>query len=171
MKEILLLRHAKSSWDDPALEDYERPLAKRGKKDAPRMGSYLRKAGYKPDYVISSPARRARETTELVLEAAKCDTGILRWERKLYFGNTQDYLQVIQEAPESTERILLVGHNPLMESVAGGLASGSERSSLRMPTAALVCLESYASRWNQVGWGSCQIKWMMIPKVLKEILR
>lgn len=170
MKEILLLRHAKSSWDDPYLEDYERPLAKRGREDAPRMGRYLQKIGFQPDYVVSSPANRAKQTSELVLEAAKCDKGIIRWDRELYFGNTKNYLKAIREAPEDTHRILLVGHNPLMENVASALASENGRNTLRMPTAALVCLESYADRWDHIVWGSCQIKWMMIPKVLKKIL-
>ena len=170
MKEILLLRHAKSSWDHPGLDDFDRPLAERGQKDAPRMGKYLRAAGFKPDHVVSSPAQRAKETVELVLAGAQCDLDILNWDQDFYFGSPQDYLSAIQEASDKFDRIMLAGHNPLMETVAGGLSCGSEGGSFRMPTAAIVCLESYANRWQQIDWGSCQVKWMMIPKVLNKIM-
>ncbi|MEO1023566.1 MAG: histidine phosphatase family protein [Bacteroidota bacterium] len=169
MKQILLLRHAKSSWDDPGLEDFNRPLAGRGLTDAPRMGKFIRKAGYKPDYIASSSATRAKQTTELVLEAAHVSHQMITWDNDLYFGSVNDYLNAIQQAPNQAETIMIVGHNPLMETVAGWLSGASERTAIRMPTAALVCLESFSVRWTDITPGTCQIKWMMIPKLLKEI--
>lgn len=169
MKYILLLRHAKSSWSDPGLDDFDRPLAGRGLNDAPRMGKYLRKAGYKPDYIVSSPAERARQTTMLAVESMKMDESVIKWDSDLYFESAMKYVKAIQKAPEHAEKVMVVGHNPLMESAATALSGGKDRTAFRIPTAGLVCLESYADRWDQITPGTCQVKWMMIPKVLKEI--
>jgi phosphohistidine phosphatase len=169
MKQILLLRHAKSSWDNPDLKDFDRPLAKRGLEDAPRMGKFIRKSKYKPGMIFSSPAQRAKETTELVSEGAKIDEDSISWNEDLYFGSVRDYLSAIQAASDDDERIMLVGHNPLMENTAGVLAGAQQKIALRMPTAALVCLESFADTWEAIAPGTCQIKWMMIPKVLKKL--
>lgn len=170
MKFILLLRHAKSSWDDPDLDDFDRPLAGRGLDDAPRVGQYLRQIGYKPDYIVSSPAERAKQTTELVTEAMKMDERIIQWDQDLYFESAAKYVQAIQNTPDKAETIMIVGHNPLMEATATALSGGTETTAFRMPTAALVCLESYAVRWSDINRGTCQVKWMMIPKVLKKIM-
>jgi len=170
MKYILLLRHAKSSWDDPGLDDFDRPLAGRGLEDAPRMGKYLKKIGYRPQYIVSSTAERARQTTELCLEAMKRDESMVRWDNSLYFESVTKYIQAIHHAPENVESIMLVGHNPLIESTATLLSGGKDRTAFRVPTAGLVCLESYAVRWDDINPGTCQVKWMMIPKVLREIV-
>ncbi len=170
MKFILLLRHAKSSWSDPGLDDFDRPLAGRGLKDAPRMGKYLKKAGYRPDYIVSSPAQRALQTTQLCTEAMKRDESIIKWEEDLYFKSAGKYVEAIQNTPEKAEKMMLVGHNPLMESTATILSGGRESTAFRIPTAGLVCLESYAVRWEDIKPGTCQVKWMMIPKVLKNIV-
>lgn len=169
MKQIILMRHAKSSWDDPDLTDFERPLAKRGLNDAPMMGRFLKEIDYMPDIIISSPAKRAKETITLAMEVAEIGEDDINWNKNLYYGDTKDYLKAICSVPEEAERVMLVGHNPLMESTAGRLTGAGDKVAFRMPTASVVCLESYVVRWNQVGQGTCQLKWMMIPKVLKKI--
>ena len=169
MKQILLMRHAKSSWEDKDLKDFDRPLAERGLEDAPAMGKYIRKAKYKPAHIISSPAQRAKETAQLVCEGAKIGEENISWNDDLYFGSVRDYIIAIQNAPDEFERIMLVGHNPLMESTTGVLTGANEKVAVRMPTAALVCLESFADNWETIAPGTCQIKWMMIPKVLKKL--
>lgn len=168
MKQILLMRHAKSSWDNPELKDFDRPLEERGLNDAPMMGRFIMESNYKPGMVISSPAQRAKETTQLIREAAKIEESQISWNEDLYFGSIQDYIAAIQTASDEYERIMLVGHNPLMENTAGTLAGAGQKVALRMPTAALVCLESFAETWEAVAPATCQIKWMMIPKVLKK---
>lgn len=170
MKQILLMRHAKSSWEDSGLKDFDRPLANRGLHDAPMMGEFIRKAGVKPGMVISSTAERARQTTELSADTARLGEGKITWNEQLYYGGVNDYIKAIQGASDDSERIMLVGHNPLMETTAGILAGAETKVAVRMPTAALVCLQSFAESWNFITPGSCQIKWMMIPKVLKGIL-
>ena len=169
MKIILLLRHAKSSWNDPDLEDFDRPLAGRGLEDAPRMGRYLRKIGYQPEHIVSSTALRAKQTTKLCVEAMQRDERIVEWNEHLYFKSVGSYLNAIQQAPQHTEKLMLVGHNPLMEYVATMLSGGKDKTAFRIPTAGLVCLESYAFRWEDINPATCQVKWMMIPKVLREI--
>lgn len=169
MKQILLLRHAKSSWDDPELRDFDRPLAPRGETDAPRMGRYVRKIRYKPDLICSSTAVRAKETTRLFIEGARIDESLVRWNEDLYFEGPAAYLRCIREAPDKCESMMLVGHNPNMEEIATRLAGGKDRISFRMPTAGLICFESFAHKWSDIGPSTCQVKWMMIPKVLKKI--
>lgn len=171
MKQILILRHAKSSWSNPGLEDFDRPLSERGIQDAPRMGKFLRKTGYKPDLVISSPAERAKQTAQLCVEAMKADQQIIKWDNDLYFESALKYIKAIQDASDNIARVMLVGHNPLVEATVTALSGGKNHSILRMPTAALVCLESYAVKWSDISYGSCQLKWMMIPRVVKEIIK
>lgn len=168
MKQILLMRHAKSSWEHADIKDFDRPLADRGLHDAPMMGKFIRESDYKPGWVISSPAKRARETTMLSMEAAQVNEEQITWNEDLYFGTVRDYAAAIQSTPEDYDRVLLVGHNPLMEHTAGILAGAEQKVALRMPTAALVCLESFADSWNNITPDTCQIKWMMIPKILKK---
>jgi phosphohistidine phosphatase len=170
MKQILLMRHAKSSWEDGSLKDFDRPLNKRGQKDAPMMGEFIRQIGYKPAAIIASPASRAKQTTQLSMKAAKVDEDDIYWNEDLYYGSMRDYIAAIQSVENKVERLLLIGHNPLIENTAGILAGSEHKTAIRMPTAALVCLESFAEKWEQVSPGTCQIKWMMIPKVLKEMI-
>lgn len=168
MKQILLMRHAKSRWENPGLKDFDRPLAKRGLKDAPRMGKFLLEKGYNPGLVISSPAARARETTNLCIKAGQFDESLIHWNDDFYYGSSEDYLSALQTVPDDIERVLLVGHNPLMELTAGLLTTGDPSTVARMPTAGLICLESHINRWEDISPGSSQIKWMMIPKVLDK---
>lgn len=168
MKTILLLRHAKSSWDDSSLKDFERPLAKRGRKDAPRMGDFVKQIGLIPGQLISSPAERAKQTTELFAKATGMNVSTIIWNENLYYGGARDYLSVIHHAPEHLDEIMLVGHNPLMEETVSLLCNETGKYGLRMPTAALVCIEHPAIEWEQIKPGTARMKWMMIPKLLKK---
>ncbi|WP_103664053.1 SixA phosphatase family protein [Gracilimonas amylolytica] len=167
MKQILLLRHAKSSWSEPGLSDFERPLAERGLNDAPRMGQFVREIGYQPAVIYSSPAKRAVQTTKLFSESAEMSEDQIQWNEDLYYGSMKDYIEQIQAASDEHERLMMVGHNPIIENTAGLLAGSEHKIAVRMPTAALVCLESFANSWGEVMQGTCQIKWMMIPKILR----
>ena len=99
MKYIFLLRHAKSSWDDLNLRDFDRPLSKRGFQDAPKMGKFLRKISYRPEYIVSSPAERARQTTLLCLEGMKKDESLVTWDNGLYFETVASYFKAIHKIP------------------------------------------------------------------------
>ena len=169
MKHILLLRHAKSSWDEPGLDDFDRPLAKRGIKDAPRMGAFVEKCGYVPDHIISSPAKRAKQTASLFSESAGIESRGIQREEDFYYGSAFDYLEAIQKSSEDYETIMVVGHNPKIEEAVSILCSDQRSYPVRMPTAALVCVEHPAMKWSQVKEGTARIKWMVIPKLLKKL--
>lgn len=166
MKNILMLRHAKSLHVDPNLKDFDRPLAPRGKKDALQMGAFLKEIGMMPGAVISSTAKRARQTTELFRDGAELEKQTIIWDENLYYGSSADYLVAIQKRSDETNTVLLVGHNPKIENIARRLCGNG---SIRMPTAALVCMECSAREWNRVRESQASLSWLMIPKVLKKI--
>ena len=169
MKTILLLRHAKSDWDNPALADFERPLAKRGLKDAPRMGAVLSDFELVPDRILASPARRAKETAELVAEACSYNKEI-EWHEAFYGGNAEDLIAALQRLPTSVEQVLLVGHNPTMEETISTLISGDEREPIiAMPTAALACLQIDIRDWAELEPGEGILQWFLIPRLVKAI--
>lgn len=163
MKYTLLLRHAKSSHDNPDLRDYDRPLAPRGERDAPRMGRFIRGIDFRPAAVISSPALRARQTTEHFLAGADVPDQRVQWNEDFYYGSYADYLEALQQADEEIDIVMLVGHNPKMETLAGRLIGDG---AVRMPTAGLACFEHRVSRWDQIREGTASLKWLMIPEML-----
>jgi len=114
-RELLILRHAKSDWNAGARSDFERPLAKRGKKDAPRVGEWLFREGLVPDLVISSPAERARQTAEKVCKSMDYKKTKIQWNKELYEAEGRDLLPVLARCSPDARTVLLVGHNPGLE--------------------------------------------------------
>ena len=133
MKSVLFLRHAKSSWKDPDLTDHDRPLNKRGKGDAPRMGWLLKREHLVPDTIISSTAIRARATAEAVAKAAGYK-GEITLNRSLYAARPAAYIDVLRDLSNEYARVLMVGHNPGLEQLVRML-TGEEHA---MPTCSLV---------------------------------
>ena len=161
MKTLLLLRHAKSDWDDASLRDFERPLAPRGKRDAPRIGKALRKRGPLPDLVISSPAARAKATIEAVMKAAHLDLKV-RFEESMYGASSAELMNLIRGLPDDSLCSLLVGHNPGFGDLLNRLTGSHER----MPTAALGCIEFQIDHWADVEDGKGKLVWLLTPKQL-----
>jgi phosphohistidine phosphatase len=145
MKTLLVLRHAKSSWSDPALGDHERPLNKRGRRDAPRMGELVREYGLIPDVVISSDAVRARLTAEAVVEAARY-TGRILVDQQLYMASPADILSLLRTVRGKAETVMIVGHNPGLEDLVVQLTG--ERQDL--PTAALARIALPIDQWRDL---------------------
>jgi phosphohistidine phosphatase len=145
MKTLLVLRHAKSSWDDPALDDHERPLNKRGQRDAPRMGELLREHKLIPDVVISSDAVRARLTAEAVAAAARY-AGKILLDPHLYMASPADILSLLPKVPENAATVMIVGHNPGLEKLVEQLTG--ERQDL--PTATLAQIGLPIDRWRDL---------------------
>ena len=114
MKTLLLLRHAKSSWSEGVASDHDRPLNGRGERAAPLMGRLIRHHKLVPDIVVSSSARRAHRTADLVADACGFENDILT-TADLYHASTAEWLSVVSELPDETDRALLVGHNPGIE--------------------------------------------------------
>ena len=142
MKTLLVLRHAKSSWDDPALDDHERPLNKRGQRDAPRMGALVREYGLVPDVVISSDALRARLTAEAVAETARY-TGEILLDPDLYMAGPADILSLLPRVRENADTVMIVGHNPGLEKLVQQLTGEWQD----LPTAALAQIGLPLDRW------------------------
>jgi phosphohistidine phosphatase len=145
MKTLLVLRHAKSSWNDPALDDHERPLNKRGRRDAPRMGELVREYGLIPDVVISSDAVRARLTAEAVAEAARY-AGEILLAPQLYMAGPADILSLLPTVRKNAGTVMIVGHNPGLEKLVEQLTG--ERQDL--PTAALAQISLRIDRWRDL---------------------
>ena len=143
MKSILILRHAKSSWKHPERSDYDRPLNKRGKEAAPRMGQLLRDKNLVPDAILSSTARRTADTARLAAEAAGFE-GEIRYLRSLYLAGPEEYLDALRTLPETVSTAMVVGHNPGMEDLLETLTGDYER----MPTAALAHIQLPIARWD-----------------------
>ena len=145
MKTLLVLRHAKSSWNDPALDDHERPLNERGRRDGPRMGKLVQEYGLIPDIVISSDAVRARLTAEAVAAAARY-VGEIVLDPHLYLASPADILSLLRTVRENAETVMIIGHNPGLEELVEQLTD--ERHDL--PTAALAHIVLEIDQWRDL---------------------
>jgi phosphohistidine phosphatase len=145
MKHLLVLRHAKSSWKDIGISDHARPLNKRGKKAAPRMGQLLFEEDLLPDVILSSTAVRARKTVDLVVEASGFEGEIVFLE-DFYHAWPSEYLDALRSLSDDIDRPMIVGHNPGMELLLEALTDESER----FPTAALALIKLPIDYWSQL---------------------
>ena len=160
-RRLVLLRHAKSDWPDVA--DHERPLAKRGKRDAPRAGRWLRRSGYVPDAVVCSTARRARETWNLVAEVLAGDCAVPpRYEPRVYEATVLGLLMLVREFPDDERTVLIVGHNPGLAELAVGMAAPPPAPPAAFPTAAVAVL-GLAGDWAQAGPGEARLLAFAVP--------
>lgn len=145
MKTLLLMRHAKSSWKDPELADHERPLNKRGKKDAPLMGQLLRERNLIPDRILSSTAIRARATAETFAESSGYQGEILYLDN-LYLAEADEYILALKNVPDLFGCVLMIGHNPGLETVLQVL-SGAIQS---LPTAVIAQVQLPIEHWSDL---------------------
>lgn len=143
MKTLLILRHAKSSWDNPTLSDYDRPLNKRGKRDAPRIGKHLNQHGLVPDCILTSSAKRARKTASKVAKASGYTDKIIRLD-DLYLAPPGVYFEYLKELSDKCQCVMVVGHNPTMEQLVSHLSGELHR----MPTAAIAHFELHVEGWQ-----------------------
>ena len=147
MKTLFLVRHAKSSRDDPALSDKDRPLNDRGMRDAPKMGARLAKQGVKPDLILSSPAVRARTTAELIAKKLDYKVKDIALVERLYAAAPGDVLDVIRELGDKPKCVMVFGHNPELGQLATRLAS----KDTDMPTCAVAEFAYDIKSWSLVG--------------------
>jgi len=161
MKTVLLLRHGKSKRGPQYETDYERPLAGRGKRDAVRMGEFLTGRDLLPDLIVSSPAKRARQTALRCAEAADY-LGEIRFAESLYFSGDDAYLELLWELDDALGSVLFVGHNPDMESAIEALSGRYAR----MPTAALARIDFSTESWSELTEGGGRLAWVQLPREL-----
>jgi phosphohistidine phosphatase len=168
-RELLILRHAKSDWDGNAQGDFARPLAKRGKKDAPRVGAWMYREGLIPDLVVSSPAERARQTAQAVCKGLDYKRKAVVWEQVIYEATVAELLDLLGRLPAKAKTILLIGHNPGLEELLVYLA-GEDLERLDdgklLPTAALARLEM-PNDWSDLAPGCAQLVNITQPKTLR----
>ena len=169
MRQLLILRHAKSSWDDPGLGDHDRPLAPRGERAAKAIAGHLRRERIGPDLVLCSSARRTRETLDLIAPALGDDTAV-SVEEDLYAASADDLLERLRAVDDDVQSVMLIGHNPGVEQLVLSLAgSGDDLAKVRRkyPTGALATL-SLAGRWNDLAPGSAELTDFVKPKQLAK---
>jgi phosphohistidine phosphatase len=163
MKTLYLMRHAKSSWKDSELSDFERPLNGRGREDAPLVGRYIGKKKIRPELLLCSTAERARQTAALVSESAGLATET-RYDERIYEADAARLLEVVSQIEETAGVALLVGHNPGLE----GLLESLTGETHRMPTAALACVALDVERWSKVRERAGRLEWLLRPKELGD---
>ena len=160
MRTLYLLRHAKSSWKDASLSDFERPLKRRGREAAELVGERLAQEKLKNPVLICSPAVRTRETAELVLKSSKLRVEE-RWDERIYEASLRDLLQVVSDIPDDKKVAIIIGHNPGFEELLAFLTGESRR----MPTAALAKILFDVS-WKDIEARSGKLDWFVTPKEL-----
>ncbi len=162
MKSLYIVRHAKSDWHAPSTSDHERPLNKRGVKNAKLMGRFLTAAGQEPGVVLASSAVRARTTVELMAEAGgwTCPVHVTR---ELYESHPEAVLRQIHAQSDSYESLLVAGHEPTWSDLVAGLTGGRAR----MVTAAVARIDFHADRWQEVDFGFGLLMWLVPPKLLQ----
>jgi len=175
-RKLVLLRHAKSAWPD--VPDHERPLAPRGQRDAPVMGRWLRTAGYVPDQVLCSTARRARETWQLA-QARLGAAPPVSLDKGVYQGSAMQLLDLVRRAPPAVRTLLLAGHDPAIQELALTLAATTptfhlseaappdalDRMRAKFPTAAIAVFE-FPGNWDQLGPGTAPLTRFVTPRDL-----
>ena len=163
MKTLYLLRHAKSSWKDDTLDDFERPLKKKGLGDAQLVGKVIRQREIGLDLVISSSAERARQTTQLVLMSADKQVE-LKFDERLYEAGMRRLLTLVSRLDNQANSVMLVGHNPGFEELLKTLTGEAHT----MPTAALAGIEFDVDDWSQVKARTGRLTLFLTPKDLKN---
>jgi phosphohistidine phosphatase len=163
LRHLHLLRHAKSSWDEPGLADVDRPLAPRGRKACKKLAKHLRSEGIRPDLVLCSSSRRTRETLELIrvgLEGA-----VIEIEDELYAADSDRLLARLRELPDAAGSVLLIGHNPGLQDLALVLAPESAALAEKFPTGALASL-ALDTPWARVGADRAELVAYVVPREL-----
>ncbi|RUM33641.1 MAG: histidine phosphatase family protein [Desulfobulbus sp.] len=147
MKQLLICRHAKSSWKDPKLADIDRPLNKRGKRDAPIMGERLGQSGMVPDLIICSPAKRARKTASGLCRGMQMCSDVIKIKKAIYDTTINGLLDVISRTSNRYQRLLLVGHNNELTDLVNLLAPVNIYN---VPTCGIVGFQLNLDSWEKV---------------------
>lgn len=175
MKSLTLLRHAKSSWDDAVPRDFDRPLNPRGARGARRIGRYLRDESLTFDHLVSSPAVRCTETLDHVWEGYGRSI-VPNWDRRIYLASAVTLLDVVHDAPDHADRLLMVGHNPGLEDLILLLVADEVGDVMRdsveekFPTAALAELELDIAHWSDASSARARLVRFIRPRDLDPAL-
>lgn len=166
MKTLYLLRHAKSSWEYPGLSDMERPLNKRGKTDAPRMGHWLKEQKVVPDRIISSPSVRTLATISKLIHEIGLNGELIETENSLYHANSASMLSLIRSYPSVVKSLMLVGHNPGLTELANLLCPAEAVNNI--PTCGVYALRFHAAAWAEADAKNAEFLFFQVPKNLSK---
>ena len=161
MKELCLVRHAKSSWKFPKLDDFERPLNKRGRKNAPFMGKMIRRLGFSPDLMITSPASRAAMTARFLAFGINYPLESIQYLASVYESNEMDLMQLIRELDDKFKKVMLIGHNPTLTRLANSIGNLSISN---IPTCGVCCVVLGITLWSGIKSKSGELKYFEYPK-------
>lgn len=164
MKTLYFIRHAKSSWKDLSLQDIDRPLNKRGKKDAPKIGAHLKSKNAKPDLMLSSPAKRAYTTAKLVATELEYDKSDIVKNKKLYVFDYsgKDVMDVVRKIDNKHDVVMVFGHNPTFSH----LASSFTDEDIEMPTCGTACFRFDTDEWKEIEDVEVELVFYVYPKML-----
>ena len=165
MKSLFLIRHAKSSWKDTSLRDFDRPLNNRGKKDAPMMGQKLIDMGMPAPYLVSSPALRAKSTALAFAQAYNISPNNIAYRSELYESDAEDLLQLIRQTPAQTNSLMLFGHNPEFTTLGNRLGN---LNIYNIPTTGILALSFTVDDWSDLEFGDAHLKFFIYPKLFKK---
>jgi phosphohistidine phosphatase len=160
MKVLYLIRHAKSSWSDAGLDDFDRPLNERGKRDAPFMAQVMRSRGDMPELLLSSTAKRAKQTAAAFYEVFSGEDPDLELEGRLYLASVGDLLRIINDVEDRYDKIAIIGHNPGISQLVSYLS----QEELEMPTTSVVRIDFGANSWQEVAGNTGSFRWLDYPK-------
>ncbi len=161
MKTLYLVRHAKSSWKYPSLDDFERPLNKRGRKNAPFMGKILKKLKVTPDLVISSPANRAAMTARIISATINYPLENIVYSEAIYEFSEDALIRVINKIDDSVNSSMVVGHNPAINGLANYIG---DQPISNIPTCGVYCLDLDISSWAKIYEHCGKLKFFEFPK-------
>jgi phosphohistidine phosphatase len=161
MKTLYLVRHAKSSWKNPNLDDFERPLNKRGRKNAPFMGKVLKELKVAPDLVISSPANRAATTARIIAAAINYPLEKIRYSEAIYEFSENALFHVVKQIDDTVKKAMVVGHNPAINGLANYIG---DQSISNIPTCGVFCVELDTSSWKKISEHCGKLKFFEFPK-------
>ncbi|MCI5081007.1 MAG: histidine phosphatase family protein [Saprospiraceae bacterium] len=161
MKSLYLIRHAKSSWENPTLKDFDRPLNPRGQRDAPFMAKLLKGKCPELDLIVSSPAKRAYTTASIFADAYHIPLDAIQLEKKIYDAYPEDILEIVNELPKNVKTVLVFGHNPTFTTLAN-LFSDDYLSNL--PTCGIVRIDAEIEDWAAFGVASAKMTEFHYPK-------
>lgn len=165
MKTLYLVRHAKSSWSNPGLADFDRPLNRRGERDAPEMGRRLEERKVLPHLLLSSPANRALATARIIAGKIGCDPADVATDSALYHADTSGLLKIIREQDDTLNAVMIFGHNPGLTDLAT-LLSGKYFENI--PTCGILALEFRVSAWEQIREKQGEVVFYDYPKKPRE---
>jgi len=163
MKTIFVIRHAKSSWENAGLNDFDRPLNERGKRDAPRMGKRLKERSIHPDLMLTSPAKRAWSTCKRIAETLGYPKGNIQTEQNLYHADEDEILSVVQKIPETVNNLMIFGHNPGLTDFVNSL-SPKDNYIDNVPTCGVVSFKFNVKSWQEVNFQKGEFQFFDFPK-------